>query len=677
MSNLAGKCPSVLLLVAFMMGTPGGALADNPAALVLPRVKPLSERTMGIQPWATMSESPFGGQRRGGSDQRGFAFSPDGKLLATEDAGGWQLEVWDVTTGKSLGRFGRIQDPVALDFSPDGKSLVTAGGSRYCPIELWDLAVKKRRRSLDEGVNVTQFISVSFSADGKTLALAGHSPAVHLHDAASGDEIGLIEGLGPVPKYPGSESIDALAWSPDGRTLALVRNDQVLLVEVANGKKRCLVCNLPIPFRDSRNWEFRPHCQAFSPSGRILALGCPDGLIRLWDVVAGAELLPLAGHPGGTRALRFMADGTVLLSYGWDNRVRTWPVAQARTPWPRPDALSPSDRVRFWDDLKSDNPLKRYEAIRVLAGSPDQALPLVREHVKPVPKVDSERIKQLVASLSSGSFNERKKAAGELRKLGDLALPALQRAEEEMGHDQMLGRFREELASRYPTPEQVQSLRALEILEQIGSDKARQMLEEMSKGAVESHLTRQSKARLERLRHEPARLAAQAKLDQLWRSLADEDCQQAFQAMRALAARPEKSLPLLRDRLGPVLASTVLDDGPERIARLIADLDSNRFTTREEASQELAKLGRRAEKQLNKALQGSPSAEAKRRLEALLQDLAKPKLWPERLQAERALEVLEWIGTHEARQVLRDLAREAKAGWFKSASAEALQRLKP
>jgi hypothetical protein len=73
--------------------------ADHPSP---PRVKPLATRAIGIRPWETVSYSPFGGSRTGGFDQRAFAFSPDGKLLATEDPGGWQLELWDTATARDL-----------------------------------------------------------------------------------------------------------------------------------------------------------------------------------------------------------------------------------------------------------------------------------------------------------------------------------------------------------------------------------------------------------------------------------------------------------------------------------------------------------------------------------------------------------------------------------------------
>src|SRR6266567_4386239 len=117
---------SALATLPLLVAAASAALAAPRQGGGAPRVRPLAETTVGVKPWETVSTAPWGWSRMGGSDQRNVAFSPDGKTLATEDAGGWQLELWDIATGKSLGRFGRIHDPVSLAFAPDGKTLVSA-----------------------------------------------------------------------------------------------------------------------------------------------------------------------------------------------------------------------------------------------------------------------------------------------------------------------------------------------------------------------------------------------------------------------------------------------------------------------------------------------------------------------------------------------------------------------
>jgi hypothetical protein len=66
---------------------------------------------------------------------------------------------------------------------------------------------------------------------------------------------------------------------------------------------------------------------------------------------------------------------------------------------------------------------------------------------------------------------------------------------------------------------------------------------------------------------------------------------------------------------------------PQRIAKLITDLDSEQFQVREKASQELEKMGEAAEPALLKALAGRPSEEARKRLERLV-DKDAPDVYP-------------------------------------------------
>jgi hypothetical protein len=108
----------------------------------------------------------------------------------------------------------------------------------------------------------------------------------------------------------------------------------------------------------------------------------------------------------------------------------------------------------------------------------------------------------------------------------------------------------------------------------------------------------------------------------------------------------------------------------QRIRHLIDELDNNYFQVREHASGELERLAELAESGLRKALENSPSMEAKRRIERLLAKLETPLLSGAQLRAVRVTTLLERIGTSEARRLLEDLAkgplearltREAKA----------------
>jgi WD40 repeat protein len=76
------------------------------------------------------------------------AFSPDGRTVATGD--GLSIRFWSVFTGRPVGRLGQSDEPVdtrlredgepyLLDFSPDGKSIVSAGWTAYVAL-VWDVS---------------------------------------------------------------------------------------------------------------------------------------------------------------------------------------------------------------------------------------------------------------------------------------------------------------------------------------------------------------------------------------------------------------------------------------------------------------------------------------------------------------------------------------------------------
>src|SRR5262249_7093184 len=115
---------------------------------------------------------------------------------------------------------------------------------------------------------------------------------------------------------------------------------------------------------------------------------------------------------------------------------------------------------------------------------------------------------------------------------------------------------------------------------------------------------------------------------------------------------PERSVAWLRKHVQPAAAPD-----PKAVEQWIANLNSNEFTTREQATRDLEKAGELVIPSLNKALKKDPPPEARRRLEDLLGRLqSTQKLSADILRALRAVEVLEQAGTLEARRLLEELA---------------------
>jgi threonine synthase len=118
-----------------------------------------------------------------------------------------------------------------------------------------------------------------------------------------------------------------------------------------------------------------------------------------------------------------------------------------------------------------------------------------------------------------------------------------------------------------------------------------------------------------------------------------------------LAEVPGSSIAELRKRLQPSAPPDA-----KQVQRWLDDLDSKDFKARERAFTELKKHVDSVEAALRKALDDRPPLEKRQRLEKLV-ELLEPSRNPARLFALRGVEVLERIGTKEARKVLEELAQ--------------------
>jgi hypothetical protein len=147
-------------------------------------------------------------------------------------------------------------------------------------------------------------------------------------------------------------------------------------------------------------------------------------------------------------------------------------------------------------------------------------------------------------------------------------------------------------------------------------------------------------------------------LETLWAGLGGSDAAKAYEALCTLAASPGQTVPFLRKQLQPAAGG----DEP-RIARLIGELDGETFRVREKARVELEKLGQFAEPALRTVLAKRPSLEVRVCAERLLERLQGNTLTEELLQRLRAFELLERIGTPEARQLLEGLAKGVADAW--------------
>jgi WD40 repeat protein len=206
-------------------------------------------------------------------------------------------------------------DSDTLAISPDGK-LLAAGGQygRDGELKLWDLATGKERT---EFKGSRQLPHITFSPDGKTLASGG----VLLDDAGAKQLVRFYdpEGKKAVFELELDASVIGLAYSPDGKLLALGCGDNMVRVWDVEKKE--------VKFTLKGVHSELVQAVAFSPDGKTIASGGYDKLVCLWDAEKGKERATLKGHTDQVRGLAFSPDGKTLASAGWDKSVRLWDAA--------------------------------------------------------------------------------------------------------------------------------------------------------------------------------------------------------------------------------------------------------------------------------------------------------------------------------------------------------------
>lgn len=224
--------------------------------------------------------------------------------------GGRGARLWRMADGKELMSFRPSSSVLSIGFDSSGKFLATASDDGTALI--WDV---KTRTSIQKlvGGHSGAIRDLVFSAVDRSVITSGADGRIVVWDVSQGTP--RASGRISESKVVGQ----SLRISPDEKMIAVGCDDNSIRLYDSGSlqqTKKLLGHTAAI------------NSLSFSPDGGWIVSGSQDQTIRVWSIATGTEIGKLLGHSAPLASVVFSSDGLRVLSASQDTTVRLWDIGR-------------------------------------------------------------------------------------------------------------------------------------------------------------------------------------------------------------------------------------------------------------------------------------------------------------------------------------------------------------